>query len=444
MRRALCRSWLLALWLVCACNQNLDLLSTLPESDAPEPPASGRDASTPSACVNCAEGTVCAADGCKALPTISAIAAGAEHTCRVSGAYLSCWGANGSAQLGLGDTTNRSQPARVRSNDWLTVAAGAHHTCGLRTPGWIYCFGDNSQGQLGAGFVGNPSPSGAGGMTGGMNQPQRQPRSMIRMSDLPDVVQLKCGGDNCCALTKDNALYCWGANGEGSVGMGRTTSMPVATPTRVAPDSTFMKFFSVGAAHSCAIRTDGALLCWGRNRSGQLGQGSARAPQPTPVQVGTAKDWIRVAAGAEHTCGIRAGKTLWCWGGNDSAQLGIAREGPDATPVILDSPTTVDSSTDWASIAAGAYHTCGIKVSRELRCWGRGDAGQLGLGVVDVQPMPQTVSPPDDWDELALGGAHSCGIDAGGQLYCWGENSLGQLGVGDMRSREEPAALPAF
>jgi alpha-tubulin suppressor-like RCC1 family protein len=287
----------------------------------------------------------------------------------------------------------------------------------------------------------NP-PSGGGMMGGGTNPQQRNPRSMLRVGDDGNFTQLKCGGDNCCALHKSGSLYCWGANAEGSAGIGRITNMPVTTPTQVAPGSTFLKFFSVGAAHSCAIRTDGALLCWGRNRSGQLGQGSSRSPQATPVQVGTAKDWMRVAAGAEHTCGIRSGKTLWCWGGNDSSQLGVAREGPDSTPVIADSPTPVDTSTDWASIAAGAYHTCGIKVSRELRCWGRGDAGQVGVGIIDVQTSPVSVSPPDAWDELALGGAHSCGLDAEGHLYCWGENSQGQLGLGDIRSREEPSALP--
>lgn len=435
MRRVLCSGWLL---LASACHEDLALISDVRDAGGtsidiePRPP----DAGKPLACQNCGDGQICTIFGCESLANVSAIAAGDRHGCRANAGVLTCWGANGAQQLATGDSMSIRQPERVlsgRSPVWISVAAGSRHTCGLR-PRELYCWGDNSAGQLGV------SPNTMQPVSTGMGM-SPQPRTR-RVGDF-DVAQVRCGGENCCALRDNGVLYCWGANAEGSAGIGRLTTMPVYTPqpVMVAPGTTFSTF-SVGAGHTCAIRKDDrALLCWGRNSSGQLGLGSSTSPQEKPVQVGVLRDWTRVAAGAEHTCGIRGGGLLYCWGDNKQGQLGVAREGPDATPVVADVPTPVDTSRDWARVAAGAHHTCAIKMpSAELRCWGKGSSGQLGSGVDDIVDTPQPVMPPNQWKEVALGEEHSCGLDTAGKLYCWGDNSQGQLGVGDTVRREEPTA----
>jgi hypothetical protein len=113
----------------------------------------GTDAAAPSkTSCQCGDAEVCAAGTCVALPSISAIATGDRHTCRASRGQLFCWGDNSSRQLGLGNDSPDmvTTPMRVPSRSyWLTVAAGARHTCALREPGYLRCWGNDEQGQQG-------------------------------------------------------------------------------------------------------------------------------------------------------------------------------------------------------------------------------------------------------------------------------------------------------
>jgi len=209
----------------------------------------------------------------------------------------------------------------------------------------------------------------------------------------------------------------------------------------VALASPFTSAFSVGWGHSCAIRRDRALFCWGSNDAGQLGQGESRDSYNIPVQVQDDEDWLRVAAGKQYTCGIRKGGELSCWGANGTGQLGIAGGALDGMSIAADIPNPVGVTTGWSEIAAGAAHTCGIKFSGELYCWGRGTEGQLGIGNDDGAPAPTLVKGPTRWLSVAIGLEHTCAADLEHQVYCWGRNASGQLGVGDVRGREEPTQV---
>jgi len=396
-----------------------------------------RDAGTDAAvlqCASCSDDAVCSNGECVNLPDVSSIAAGNDHTCLISAQLMYCAGSNASGQLGTNDTNVRVTPVRVRwGEQWFAVAAGARHTCGLRGAdgrGTLHCWGSNENGQLG--YV----PTSGG---------QRSRSSQTRVGELSDWTQLECGGDTCCALRENAALYCWGANAEGSAG--QTSPNNVASPTRVAPDHTFTPFFSVGTAHVCAIRTDKALMCWGKNASGQLGTGASRDPQRTPAEVPGAHDWLRIAAGAEHTCGIRGDHELSCWGSNSMAQTGSDLLAPDGEPISMtDTPGPVALERHWARISASGYHTCALRDSRDAFCWGGGNLGQLGSGVTKTQSVPTKVARGLKWRELGLGRTHSCGVvgesAAAPTFYCWGDNDSGKLGIGDtMMPRDTPAAL---
>jgi alpha-tubulin suppressor-like RCC1 family protein len=352
------------------------------------------------------------------------LAAGEAHACRIADGTLSCWGANNFGQIGADDNTAHTTPIEVPQQDgkpWTSVAAGRRHTCGLREPGALYCWGDNSFGQLGVGnTIGTSS----------------RPRASSERWE--DFIQLRCGGDNCCALRRGGALFCWGTTTTNNNG-----AMPVTRPTQVEAGTLFLPSFSVGAAgHSCAIRSDRALLCWGRNNEGQLGQGSDHATKRRAVVVGERRDWLRVATGREFTCAIAGESRLFCWGANQYSQLGLGREALDGAPLVADLPTMIDNSTDWAEIAAGGGHACGLKFSHELRCWGRGESGQLGIGVVPVVEFSVAVPPARiRWQSLALAGDYSCGRAAPDDVYCWGDNSDAQLGLGDSEVRSEPTLV---
>jgi alpha-tubulin suppressor-like RCC1 family protein len=246
-------------------------------------------------------------------------------------------------------------------------------------------------------------------------------------------------------LRQNAGLYCWGVNLDGSTGIGGASTAPVTQPARiaVAPASAFTSAFAVGWGHSCAIRRDHALFCWGSNSDGQLGQGDDRRASNIPAQVQDDKDWLRVGAGLRFTCGIRRGGELSCWGANDDGQLGIAGSALDGSPIAADLPTPVGVAAGWSDIAAGAAHSCGLKFSGELYCWGQGSAGQLGLGSDDDAWAPTRVPGSRGWASVSVGGEHTCATDLDHHVYCWGENSRGQLGVADMIDRDEPTEVAA-
>ncbi len=190
-----------------------------------------------------------------------------------------------------------------------------------------------------------------------------------------------------------------------------------------------------GSMHSCGIYA-GALYCWGLNSSGQLGIGTdgLDIDKPVPVRVGTADDWSVVTAGREHTCGILSGE-LYCWGRNDLGQLGDGTSCPHSPYDCADktTPTRIGAATDWTSIAAGGEQTCGLR-GGELYCWGADYAGPSGLG------FPVRIGSAVDWSTVAVGLAHSCGLRSGA-LYCWGDNSAGTLGDGTNVSKADPILI---
>ncbi len=416
---------------LCACSQTLEVLRARPNDSADAGVGGAADAATVDAavapsCGDCTMLELCAVDHCVDAAGVTALAAGVSHSCRLSGGRLQCWGSNSSAQLGLGTTSARWAPTRVGSaDDWLEVAAGQSHTCGLREPGLLYCWGSNAAGQLGT----------ADGLS------HRQP---VRVGRANDLHALACGGDNCCVLRAHGALSCWGKNLDGSPGQDDAAGAPdIASPSPVAPGTSFTRV-SVGQAHTCAVRADGALFCWGRNTDGQLGLGLDAAQRRAPTRVGIATDWKLVAAGEHHTCGVRKSGALYCWGKNDAGALGIGS-------VILDgamqagtygAPARVGTQSDWADVALGWLHTCAIKRSGELYCWGQASSGQLGLVATAAVSAPEPVPALTRVREIALGSFHSCALDADRKVSCWGANNDGQVGVGDTVQHDLPALLP--
>jgi len=164
-----------------------------------------------------------------------------------------------------------------------------------------------------------------------------------------------------------------------------------------------------GSEHSCAIKDDGTLWCWGANGLGQLGDDSVTL-RPSPVQIGVASDWSTIATGRNHTCGIRAGE-LYCWGVNHEYQLG------DGTDLRRRVPTRVGTESDWTHIGCGELHSCGVRAG-ELWCWGLGTSGQLGTASTRSQRPARLGG--SLWSNVATGWAFTCGIRDDGTLHCAG------------------------
>ena len=423
-----------------ACSQTLEVLSPAPPpAAAPSVPAPERDAGpepdpddfgdvsadagpapVASPCGSCGVLQLCAVDHCVDAGGITSVASWLRHSCKVHDGRLYCWGANEHGQLGTGDTALRAIPARVGSfNDWLTVATSETHTCAIRAPGALYCFGDNASGQL---ATGDTSP---------------QPLPSLVETPWP-LRSVACGGTSCCAIGADAQLACWGDNLEGKVGQDDPYGSADATELLVVEPGQRFASVGVGQGHVCAIRESGELSCWGRNVRGELGLGSVDPGQlRAPARVGDASDWRVVAGSQHHSCGVRGDGSLWCWGQNVFHEVGAPE-----LDTIFSSPRRVGSDSDWQSVAVGWFHSCGLKRDGQLWCWGRAIEGQLGVESIDPLPAPNLIAMPASFSRIALGHFHSCGVDDAGSLYCWGMNEEGQLGVADLERRHMPAPLP--
>ena len=242
------------------------------------------------------------------------------------------------------------------------------------------------------------------------------------------------GSRHSCGIRTDGTLWCWGVNVHGQLGVGDTT--PRLVPTQVGTDANWAEV-QCGGLHSCGIRTDGSLWCWGANPAGQLGLGVRTGDQPTPQHVGTGTDWRRLAAKARFNCALRTGDSLWCWGDNSDGQVG--------TGDTMDrmAPTQVLMSYTWSWVRMGPMHTCAITTLGELYCWGANESGQLGNGTTVASLAPVRVGAATDWTRVSGGFSDTCGLRGSGDLYCWGANSGGQLGLGDTANRTAPTAVNA-
>jgi hypothetical protein len=195
----------------------------------------------------------------------------------------------------------------------------------------------------------------------------------------------------------------------------------------------FASKVAAGYAHTCAIKQDGSLWCWGDNRYGQVGNGNFIGSITIPVQI-MSSGVISVAAGGWHTCAIKRDGSLWCWGWNKDGRLG------DGTNTIRTTPVQIMSS-GVSSVALGGQHTCAIKSDGSLWCWGDNFYGQLGDGTKANKNIPVQII-PSGVVAVALGALHTCAIKTDGSLWCWGWNDYGKLGDGTKGgSRNTPARV---
>lgn len=367
--------------------------------------------------VRCAPGGPCVA--ALSCPW-TVIAAGLGHSCALKSAgNLYCWGHNQQYQLGTGAVDASPQaPRRVASpNLWTSVTVASGSTCSLSSDKRLYCWGDNNRGILGQGL---PSSHAA-----------KTPEAL----DGDDWTAVQCNFSNCCGLRRAGELFCWGANTYGQAGATPTADVPA--PVAVSPGASW-KSVSCSQFHCCGIQTQGQLYCWGRNTNGELGIGVAgdASSKSTPHRVGNASDWKAVSAGGAHSCAIKEGGTIWCWGHSFYGQLGIGIQGEGA---LRTAPTQVDSASDWASVSSGGDHVCARKATGALFCWGRNRFGQLELGTTgfsDDRTIPSRVGMASDWVSVSAGWMHTCGFRSDGTLLCWGLNDKGQIG--------NPNSLDAF
>lgn len=395
------------------------------------------------------------------------VVTGASHACALlTDGNVKCWGDNAYGQLGLGDTDWRGDHANEMGDllptvdldapDAVTqIAAGAQHTCALLYKGVVKCWGDNQYGQLG---LGDEEPRGDGPGEMGSALPA------VWLSSTYTATQIVAGGAHTCALLGDGSVKCWGLNDSGQLGQGTSFNRgddalemgTYLTAVSLGIGRTAVQL-AAGLSHTCALLDDDTVKCWGNNAFGQLGQGSQfnrgddqleTGSYLSAIQLGTGRTARSIAAGYQHTCALLDDDSVKCWGQNDFGQLGLGDEADrgdepgemgNALPAIgfglvLDPPS---------KIAAGGYHTCAL-LGTNLRCWGMGTSGQLGLGDSadrgdDAGEMGSSLivdlSSTRDPVQIAAGWQFTCARFGNNRIKCWGSNVNGQLGLGDPTMR---------
>lgn len=244
------------------------------------------------------------------------------------------------------------------------------------------------------------------------------------------VPQLSAGRYHTCAVKGDGTVACWGRNEFGELGNG-TSGNAFSSPVRVASSESFQTV-AAGGLHSCALTVTGVAYCWGRNGNGQLGDGSS-TDRTTPVEVAGMLTYRRIAAGRFHTCALDTGGAAYCWGSNLNGKLG------DGTTTSSSAPIPVSGGLSFEQIGAGEQHTCGLTTAGEIYCWGDNSYGQLGDGTNTGSTVP--VLAGTGYGALAVGGFHTCALTTAGVAQCWGNGGFGQLGNGSLANSSVPVPV---
>ncbi|HWB80873.1 MAG TPA: hypothetical protein VG755_38185 [Nannocystaceae bacterium] len=269
------------------------------------------------------------------------------------------------------------------------------------------------------------------------------PLEVLGLSGASDGPRVATGMYHSCGLRSDGTVKCWGDNAEGQIGDG--TLVDRNSATLVAGLAGAIDVVA-GGDHSCALVDDGTARCWGRNATGQLGDdGASGIRSSTPVVVQNLGDATQLAASEENTCALRSNGTAVCWGGNSYGQIG------DGTYTASDVPVAVSGLTNAVAIDASRYHVCALGSGGQVKCWGSNVYGQLGNGSSGngaKSNVPVTVrtggllNPPlNGVVAISAGSFHGCAVIAGGAVRCWGLGNSGQLGQGAWSSSNYPVTV---
>jgi alpha-tubulin suppressor-like RCC1 family protein len=327
--------------------------------------------------------------------TARAIAVGSAHSCALLDNFtVKCWGFGAYGRLGYGDTVSRGdgagEMAALVAIDFGTgrtataIAVGSEHSCALLDNSAVKCWGRNQYGQLGYGDT-DSRGDGAGEMGNAL--------LAINFGAGRTARAIAAGKYFTCALLDNFAVTCWGANTGGQLGLGDTTdrTSPTALTAIDFGSGLTARALSAGDDHVCAILDDGALKCWGAAGNGRLGSGGTSnigdgtnemGAKLAAVSLGSSGAAMAVSAGQAHTCVVFTSTEVKCFGNGGSGRLGVGNQSdlgdsPSEMGLALPVINLGDGRTALA-VSAGAEHTCALLDNASLKCWGSGDDGRRG------------------------------------------------------------------
>jgi alpha-tubulin suppressor-like RCC1 family protein len=340
------------------------------------------------------------------------------------------WGYNADGELGDGTTTDRLSPVAVSGPadaGVISVAIGDRHSLAVKADGSVLAWGLNDSGQLGDGTTTD----------------RVAPAVVTGLGPGSGVVAVAAGYDHSLAVKSDGTVLAWGSNAQGQLGNVAADGLTPAVVSSLGSGSGVVAV-SAGGALSLALKSDGSVLAWGYNHDGQVGDGT-KITRVTPVAVvdlGPGSGVVEVAAGGLHSIALRSDGTVLTWGSNASGQLGSGSTGPRRRQ-----PGRVVglvSGSGITSVAAGVYHSMALRPDGSVLAWGANSVGELGDGTTTNRNVPVLVSglgPGSGVIAVDGGGAYSLALKSDGSVLSWGYNHAGQLGDGSTANRTAPGPV---
>lgn len=327
--------------------------------------------------------------------------AGVHFACvRYESGRVRCWGNGGSSafaanQISTGHTAV-SQPVIGSMGAAVVVSSmgiGDQNGCGANSDGRVVCWGASYSGT--GGF-----PNHIGGIT--------------------DARQVSFRGEHGCAVLATGNVVCWGTNTHGQLGDGTTTTRIWEPAVPVVGLSGVVRV-AAGWGHSCALRGDGRVFCWGLNTSGQLGDGST-TNRTTPVATLSLTNAVALWVGDQSSCARVSDGRVFCWGRNAEGQLG------DGTTSNRTMPTEIPAWRDATAMSLGRGTTCAI-LRGEVHCTGANAYGQVGDGSTTNRSTPVRVGTLTNTIAIDVGTGFACALDRDANVRCWGRDEYGQIGI---------------
>jgi cysteine-rich repeat protein len=426
---------------------------------------------SPGVAEGCEDGNLNGGDGCSPICSplqVAQLAVNGATTCvRINDGSVKCWGINDFGQLGIeSKQTIGLLPTDMGAN-LASISFGAGKVATNIVRGWsftcawlnddsIRCWGENTFGQLGQGDLAHRGDD-IGEMGDGLS-------ALDLGTGLP-VVEIGLGVRHGCARFSDGSLKCWGGNASGQLGLEDVNNrgdipgeMGINLPFVNVGSGLTVKRLALGSAHTCAILSNDGVKCWGSNSMGELGLGDTLPHGSGPTQMGDNLPFVNLGTGQTakmisvgwgHTCAILDDDSVKCWGINNVGQLGLENtlnRGDDPSSMGDNlPPVNLGTGRTAKSISTSNGDTCALLDDDTLKCWGRNDAGQLGIG----STIAHGITPGDMGDALppvdlgmnrrpisfGTGGGFACALLDDTSVKCWGAPANGRLGLGDMITR---------
>jgi alpha-tubulin suppressor-like RCC1 family protein len=291
------------------------------------------------------------------------------------------WGKNLLGQLGDGTVINRSSPVQIGAlTNWSIVASSYDTGLAIKTDGTLWGWGRGSQGNIGNGSSANKN-------------------SPVQVGAETDWIKLNGGTKHVLGIRGTaggpGALYSWGLNTQGQLGLGNTTS--TTSPNQVGALTTWLE--AVGGYYGCfAIKNDGTLWTWGKNTQGVNGRNEPVTTQHnSPVQVGFLTTWLKGDSTYGVSAFIKTDESLWAWGRGASYATGHGDTTTRSSPVQV-------GVAAWSEVRVGLSIMGAIKTNGTLWTCGSNTDGATGqnVGSGDTTTLTQ-VGAESTWLSLAIG-----------------------------------------